>query len=245
MRDKTKEVEHNARILPKAELVWGWGTQAGQARVRRRIQLITQRANLKKGTRVLEIGCGTGMFTQYLAPTQAELVAIDLSYDFVRQARSKPACSQTGYCVSDIENICFLNDSFDAVVGISILHHLELHSALAQIKRILRNNGRIVFSEPNMLNPQIMLQKNIPFLKKLAGDSPDESAFFRWRLKRFLEKENFCDVRIQPFDFLHPFTPPAAMNAVKRLEAIFERVPLVREMAGSLLISATLRKSSR
>ena len=40
-----------------------------------------------------------------------------------------------------------------------------------------------------MLNPQIAIQKNIPWVKRKLGDSPDETAFFRWPLRRLLEEE--------------------------------------------------------
>ena len=32
-----------------------------------------------------------------------------------------------------------------------------------------------------MLNPIIAVQKNIPFIKKLMGDTPDETAFIKWK----------------------------------------------------------------
>ena len=62
-------------------------------------------------------------------------------------------------------------------------------------------------SAPNMLNPQIAIQKNVSWVKRKLGDSPDETAFFRWPLQRLLERTGFRDVRIDPFGFLHPKTP--------------------------------------
>ena len=50
-----------------------------------------------------------------------------------------------------------------------------------------------------MLNPQIAIQKNIPWIKRKLGDSPDETAFFRWPLRRLLEQTGYRDVRIDPF----------------------------------------------
>jgi len=35
----------------------------------------------------------------------------------------------------------------------------------------------MMFTEPNMMNPQVALIKNVPSLKSRAGDSPDETAF--------------------------------------------------------------------
>jgi hypothetical protein len=52
-----------------------------------------------------------------------------------------------------------------------------------------------------MLNPQIAIQKNVSWVKRKLGDSPDETALFRWPLRRLLERTGFRDVRIDPFDF--------------------------------------------
>ena len=123
-------------------------------------------------------------------------------------------------------------------MGSSVLHHLEIKEALHEIYRVLKSGGTIYFTEPNMLNPQIAIQKNIPWIKRKLGDSPDETAFFRWPLQRSLERTGFRDVRIDPFDFLHPKTPPSIVNRLNALGRFFERMPVASEFAGSLYIRA-------
>ena len=105
-------------------------------------------------------------------------------------------------------------------MGSSVLHHLEIKEALRDIYRVLKPGGTIYFTEPNMLNPQIAIQKNIPWIKRKLGDSPDETAFFRWPLRRLLERTGYRDVRIDPFDFLHPKTPVALIDQVERVRAV-------------------------
>jgi hypothetical protein len=89
-----------------------------------------------------------------------------------------------------------------------------------------------------MLNPQIAIQKNIPWIKRKLGDSPDETAFFRWPLRRLLEQTGYRDVRIDPFDFLHPRTPVPLIGRVNTLGRFLEKVPVISELAGSLFIRA-------
>ena len=96
----------------------------------------------------------------------------------------------------------------------------------------------MIFTEPNMLNPQIFIQKNVPFIKKLMGDTPEETAFFKWKLSRELRESEFTDIRILPFDFLHPWTPGFLINGVDAAGKLFEKIPIIKEIAGSLLIKA-------
>jgi hypothetical protein len=89
-----------------------------------------------------------------------------------------------------------------------------------------------------MLNPQIAIQKNVPWVKRKLGDSPDETAFFRWPLRRQLEQTGYRDIRIDPFDFLHPKTPVPLINRLNALGRFLENVPVISEFAGSLYIRA-------
>jgi hypothetical protein len=89
-----------------------------------------------------------------------------------------------------------------------------------------------------MLNPQIAIQKNVPWIKRKVGDSPDETAFFRRPLRRLLEGTGYRDVRVEPFDFLHPKTPASLISGVAMLGGFLENLPVVSEFAGSLYIRA-------
>jgi len=191
---------------------------------------------------VLEIGCGTGEFTQRIAPHVHELWATDLSPGLLERAqqRIRMVCPQAHvtYAVQDAMELHLPDDHFDAVFGCSMLHHVNPSLALRETCRVLRPGGWCVFSEPNMLNPQIALQKNIPFLKRRAGDSPDETAFFRWELNRLLVVAGFQNSCVRNFDFLHPGTPATMVPAMARLGSILEKCPLVRSLSGSLILCA-------
>jgi ubiquinone/menaquinone biosynthesis C-methylase UbiE len=237
MDRKANERAHGARIADKAERVWGWGTPAGKRRAFRRAHLLIEFGSLHEGARVLELGCGTGVFTNYFAQTGATIHALDISWDLLRRVAFHGA-GHVDLILGDAEELSFPAESFDAVVGSSILHHLNYHHALREAHRVLKTGGRLAFAEPNMLNPQIAIQKNIPFIKKLLGDSPDEGAFVRWTIARVLRKVGFSDVQVFPYDFLHPLVPKSFVSVVERIGMFVERVPVVREIAGSLIITA-------
>jgi 2-polyprenyl-3-methyl-5-hydroxy-6-metoxy-1,4-benzoquinol methylase len=195
-------------------------------------------SHVHPGMEVLELGCGTAYFTKELAMTGAAITAVDISPELLEEARRYCSAANVKFEVQNAYALAYPDEAFDSVVGSSVLHHLEIDEALRQIYRVLRPGGLIAFTEPNMLNPQIAVQKNVPAIKKLLGDSPDETAFFRWPLRRRLESTGFRDVRVRPFDFLHPKTPQAWIPFVQKLDRAAESTPLLREIAGSLYICA-------
>ena len=163
------------------------------------------------------------------------MVASDLSWDLISQIETKGNDSIIPV-LSDAEYLSFGSGTFDAVVGSSVLHHLRPLVALDEVSRVLRPGGYTAFAEPNMLNPQIAIQKNIPVIKRWLGDSPDETAFFRWQAKKLLENAGFDRIAVTPHDFLHHLTPPRLIPLISALGRTLEKLPFLREIAGSLII---------
>jgi hypothetical protein len=127
---------------------------------------------------------------------------------------------------------------YDVIYGSSVLHHLDLSAALPVLRAAMRTGGRFVFTEPNMANPQVWLERHVPAIRRAAGASPDETAFYRTGLKRLLQRTGFDDVCIRPFDWLHPATPRCLIGPVAGLGRVLEVLPGVREISGSLAIFA-------
>jgi SAM-dependent methyltransferase len=224
------------------EAVWGWGTLAGKWRANRRAELIAQGANLRPGMRVLEIGCGSGMFTAMFAQTGAQLIAVDISPDLIALAKARKLPSdQVRFFEKRFED-CDVDGPFDAIIGSSVLHHLEINAAVSRIRSLLKPGGVMSFAEPNMLNPQVFLERT--FRQWFPYVSPDEIALVRSSFRKQLIDQGFTDVAITPFDWLHPATPDSTIGLVQAVGWWFEQIPGVKEFAGSLYIQARTRASN-
>jgi len=231
------EIEHGKKLSQQgAEFIWGWGSPAGKVRAEKRAALIAEGACLRPGIRVLEIGCGTGLFTQMFVQTGAYIIAVDISPDLLREARMRGLPEDSVEFLEKPFEECKVDGPFDAVIGSSILHHLDLEVSLAKIYSLLKPGGIMSFAEPNMLNPQIFIQKNIHWIKKRMGDSPDETAFVRLSLMRQLQSAGFTNITITPFDWLHPATPERMIGTVSKIGGFLEAIPLIKEISGSLYI---------
>lgn len=240
MKEKNRienELKHAKFLLQNgAGQIWGWETPAGKIRWKRRVKMLTD--HITKKMEVLEVGCGTGYFTKSIAGTGAKITAIDISPDLIQSAKKAVKSPRVTFLIENAYKMKFKKESFDSIVGSSVLHHLELDDALREFYRVLRKGGTLFFTEPNMMNPQIALQKNIPYLKRKMGDSPDETAFFKWRLRKKLKEHGFQNISIIPFDFLHPQIPESFIKYFKPVADILEHTPIFKEIAGSLYIIA-------
>lgn len=228
------EIEHGRKIASMAEEAWGWSGPVGTLRWRRRVKMLTE--GLRPGMRVLEVGCGTGLLSAELARTGAKVYSLDVSEELLLSAKKKSGNKKITFFCSSAYELGFSDGSFDSVVGMSVLHHLDIDRALNEFFRVLKKGGRVAFSEPNMLNPHIMAERL--FFRKRFHNSPDETAFIRFTLKRKMLRCGFRDIEIRPFDFLYPKTPASLIGAVSRLTTVFEKTPVLSEIAGSLFIKA-------
>lgn len=235
------EISHGKYLVEtNPEVIWGWGTPTGKMRAEERLQFIRDYIGLRKGLKVLELGPGTGVYSRKIARLGIELTAIDISRDLCEKAKALALAEELNihFRIDDAMNMSSSDEMFDAVVGVSVLHHLAIDKAVREIYRVLKKGGRIAFSEPNMLNPQIAIERSTPFTRKIFRNSADETAFVRWTLKSKLLACGFRNVVVEPFDFLHPMAVPSMVPVLRRLGKILERIPVVREIAGSLKIMA-------
>ena len=201
----SREREHAKVLLRNPEGIWGWGTPAGRVRAQRRAKLIIKAGNITAGSLTLEIGCGTGVFTELVSKSGASITACELCKQLLEIALKKPYASKVSFINEDAAQLGSEHDGrYDVVWGSSVLHHLELKLFLPRMLMLMKSGGCFVFAEPNMLNPQIWLERNVPVIRRITGTSPDETAFYRWRLKKLLLKEGFVNVSVRPHEFLQP-----------------------------------------
>lgn len=234
-----REIEHHRKIADRAEAIWNWESPAGRRRADRRAALFVEHGGLGPGKKALEVGCGTGVFLEKVAACGADIVGIDLSEDLLAKARVRLAAkANVRLDHGNAEDLPYPDDTFDAAYGSSILHHLDLPAALKAVHRVLKPGGRVVFAEPNIVNPQVLVMFHFGPAKEYFGVSPDEMAFSRFRARKALVVQGYVDVRVEPFDFLHPAVPEGLLGVVAGIGGALEKTPVVREIAGSMLLRA-------
>lgn len=98
---------------------------------------------------VLEVGCGTGLFSQYLVKTypQAKLVLTDISPAMIAECQQHLVnTANTEWHCMDGETIT-AKSAFDLITSCMTLHWFkELPASLLRFKQSLKKNGRLVFA---------------------------------------------------------------------------------------------------
>jgi 2-polyprenyl-3-methyl-5-hydroxy-6-metoxy-1,4-benzoquinol methylase len=106
-----------------------------------------------RGKRVLEIGCGRGVFARYLAERGAEVVAADFSPAAVEHARRRLEGLHATALVADIQDVPFPDGDFDVVVSQETLEHVpDPMLGLAELVRVTRPGGKLIVTTPNYLS---------------------------------------------------------------------------------------------
>jgi ubiquinone/menaquinone biosynthesis C-methylase UbiE len=93
----------------------------------------------------LEIGCGTGVFARELARVCGRVVALDLSSQMIRIARTRSEqFDNVEFQLADAMTWDFPRSHFDFVCSIATLHHLQQREVLLKMRDALRPGGVLV-----------------------------------------------------------------------------------------------------
>jgi SAM-dependent methyltransferase len=100
-----------------------------------------------RGGAALEVGCGSGELTRHLEARFSRVVALDLSAQMLRVARSRSESAAVAWLRADAADWPFPAGAFDCVVSLQTLHHLPLEATVARMRDSLRPGGILVLMD--------------------------------------------------------------------------------------------------
>jgi 2-polyprenyl-6-hydroxyphenyl methylase/3-demethylubiquinone-9 3-methyltransferase len=111
------------------------------------VTTVLEKAGIDSRSRVLDVGSGGGFLTATLSDAGHDVIGIDPSMASVREADEHV---QASFAVATGESLPFSDDSLDAVTCSEVLEHVDdPEVVVAEISRVLRPGGLLVFSMPN------------------------------------------------------------------------------------------------
>lgn len=170
-----------ATLAGLAERLETRGRQPGQQRI---WQDFLSHANYPDGSRVLDVGCGTGLITQQISgrPGVAEAVGVDPSAYFIDRARRR--APRLRFDVADGRDLPYDDGSFDGVVMATALCHIPSPElAVAEARRVLRPGGTLLVYDGDYATTTVALAANDP-LQTCAAATLDRLVHDPWLMRR-------------------------------------------------------------
>jgi len=104
-----------------------------------KMSIIKNNIEIDKDTKILDIGCGTGISTNF----DCECVGMDPSEELIKIAKNKDKNPKHKYIIEKGENINKINfkeKEFDYILCVSAVHHItNLEEFLKEVKRISKS----------------------------------------------------------------------------------------------------------
>ncbi|WP_461257125.1 class I SAM-dependent methyltransferase [Treponema sp. R80B11-R83G3] len=103
----------------------------------------------------LDVGCGTGVIIENLNKNNLKVscYGIDLSENMINQAKERLG-NNVNLVLGDAENLPYENNMFDCICCSSSFHHYpNPQKALLEINRVLKDGGRFVLCDTNIIFP--------------------------------------------------------------------------------------------
>jgi len=175
--------------------------------------------NIPEGSKILEIGCGTGYLLDQLKPSKG--VGIDISPDMVRVASEK--YSEYDFYVMDSENIT-IEEKFDFILISDSIGYLEdVQKTFGQLHKLCKNDTKVIITYINflwlpILNLAETLRLKMPQVRNNWLDIKD--------IVNLLELSDF-DVIKTGKKFLLPIYIPLISSFINRIVA---NLPLVNKL---------------
>jgi ubiquinone/menaquinone biosynthesis C-methylase UbiE len=203
---------------------------------------------LLHGSRVLEIGSGSGRQTQVLVGLGMRSVAFDLSENLLRLARRKleaqGMADRADFIGSSAEALPIADDSFDACVIYGSLHHFaDPQAVLAKSMAALRPGGQFYLLEPHKSPARFVfdwLMRIRPLWEEEAAEDPlfSETQFREW----FAQGNVQADIKISTYLPPHVFygiSQSTGERLLARTDRLFSALPGVRRLGGVIIAEGT------
>lgn len=170
---------------------------------------------LPPGARVLDMACGDGAYSGWLAEVGADVVAVDLRFDYLKLARDAFGGSRIAWSAGVIAGLPFADGLFDLTWCAQSLYSLpDPLAALRELARVTRPGGIVAVLEDDTLHRvllpwpiEVELAIRHAEFQVLAEHEPDASKFYIARRLRRVFREAGLE-RVQARSFAHDRAAP-------------------------------------
>lgn len=151
--------------------------------------------------KILEIGCGNGTGTRFIQQffQPAELIATEYDADLVEVARQINKGSSILIEAGDATKLRFADNEFDAVVGLSVIHHIpNWEACLDEMYRIIKPGGMFIVKELSIETFETFFGR----ISRRFVEHPYEDMLKKDEFLAYLEQQGFKILDCRPHSML-------------------------------------------
>lgn len=178
----------------------------------------------------LEAGCGSGIYIDFIRKEGRKAWGVDFSFDAARIS---------GQINASALSLPFADNSFDVVLSIHMIEHLNIHDTdlfLNECRRVLKNKGKLFIMTPNALCPGRFILGD-----KWFSDPSHINIYNPFKLRRILRKNGFLKTKsIFTLDLNKINRTQADIVKYYGLDCIFKHLPLLQDLMFLLIFSTPL-----
>jgi ubiquinone/menaquinone biosynthesis C-methylase UbiE len=142
-----------------------------------------------EGTDILEVGCGSGTIVKQLLAKGKHVTGIDIGKQFVNFCHAK--YDNAYFCETDAHYLPFADRSFDTIVCSEVIEHVDNpEKALHEFNRVLRPQGRLVLTTPNICFRWALIEAVWTRIRRNMLETRHK-CFTRKRLRLLLDRQGF------------------------------------------------------
>ncbi len=175
-------------------------------RIQEDIPKITKLFKKNKVKRVLDLGCGAGRHTVYLAKCGFDVYGIDISNEGIKitKRRLKKQGLKTHLKIGDIhKKLPYKDNFFDAIISVRVLNHgriRDIRRAIKEIKRVLKPNGLIFITVRKELPKKYIPREKLYGIKFIAPRTyiilgGDEKGLIHYKFNKEILRREFKDFK--------------------------------------------------
>lgn len=162
-------------------------------------------ASLPAGKKILEIGCGNGIGTRlidkYFKP--AEFIATEYDESLVEVAQRKNKGSQVRVEAGNAADLRFAEGEFDAVIGLSVIHHIpNWEAGLDELHRVIKPGGLLIIKELSIDTFETPFGK----IARRFVEHPYDDMFKKAEFLDYLKQKGFEILACRPHSMLYLLT---------------------------------------
>ena len=207
-----REWSKSAREKKDIRLISGWGNRTFQEMLFA-ITDVEKKLALKSEDRLLDVGCGTGLFEIVFTFWLKEIYAVDYSEEIVEVAKKNTEKYDNVIIEkANIQNLPFKDEFFDKILVNSVIQYLndldEVEKSFDELKRVTKKQGRILVSlipdankKDVFLNGYYKLGLSEEEIREKIESNENVIWFDKEELKKLLKKIGFISVNVsRPFN---------------------------------------------